>query len=160
MNTGNYVDSTIHSASQTLDSSKAIIFGGHHLLSSICLEVRNRRVDLNRANDGQRYIPETPCQISSAARGHNIWHQDPNHTPLNYGCWNVADTLILTQSSHNSKHNSNIGGILRRLPPGRDECNVFPGLICYISRQVGFLFSFTSTIRLTVWLILYYVIIT
>ena len=72
MNTENYVDSTIHSASQTLDSSKNYHFRGHHSPCSICLEERNRRVDLNIANNEQRYIPEIPCHISSEVRGYNI----------------------------------------------------------------------------------------
>ena len=72
MNTENNVDSTIHSASQTLDSSKNYHFRGHHSPCSICLEERNRRVDLNIANNEQRYIPEIPCHISSEVRGYNI----------------------------------------------------------------------------------------
>jgi hypothetical protein len=52
---------------------------------------------LNRANNEQRCIPEIPCQISySEVRGCNIWNQDSNHTSLNYGCNNIADTLNLT----------------------------------------------------------------
>jgi hypothetical protein len=35
------------------------------ILWSICLEVSNRRVDLNRANNDQRCIPDILCQISS-----------------------------------------------------------------------------------------------
>jgi hypothetical protein len=52
MNTENYyVD--------YLDSSiKNHYFRGHHSPCSICLVESNRRVDLNRANNGQRYIPE------------------------------------------------------------------------------------------------------
>ncbi len=45
-------------------------FSGYHSSYSICLEERNRRVDLNGANKEQRYIPENPCQISSAVRGY------------------------------------------------------------------------------------------
>ncbi len=61
MNTGNYADSTTSSASQTLDSSKIIIFGD--IIHCIrCLEERNRRVDLNRANNEQSKFPEIPRQ--------------------------------------------------------------------------------------------------
>jgi hypothetical protein len=32
----------------------------------------NRKVDVNRANNEQRYIPEIPCHISSEVRGYSI----------------------------------------------------------------------------------------
>jgi hypothetical protein len=44
----------------------------------------NRRVDLKKANNEQRYISEIPCQITTAVGGHNIWNHDPNPTSLNY----------------------------------------------------------------------------
>jgi hypothetical protein len=40
-------------------------FRGHLSPCSIFQEESNRRVDLNRANNEHRYIPEIPCQISS-----------------------------------------------------------------------------------------------
>jgi hypothetical protein len=41
---------------------------------------RNRRVDLNRAINESRYIPEIPCLISySEVRGYSILNQDLHH---------------------------------------------------------------------------------
>ncbi len=85
------------------------------------------RVDINRADNEQRYIPEIPCHISSEVRGYNILNQEPSHISLNSGCWSVADTLILTSVEFTQlQAHSTIGGI-ERLYLGRDEFNVFLG---------------------------------
>jgi hypothetical protein len=68
------MDSTIHSASQTLDSrnQKSSFSIGTSFIMFDCLEERNRRIVVERANNGQRYIPEISCQISSEVRGYHI----------------------------------------------------------------------------------------
>ncbi len=62
-----------------------------HLSRGLEVEESNRRVDLNRANNQPKCIPEIP-----EVRGYDIWNRDPNHTTLNYRCKNVADTVIIT----------------------------------------------------------------
>jgi hypothetical protein len=54
MNTENYVDFTIHSASRHWIQAKIIIFiRGHLSPCSICLEERNQTVYLSIANNGR-----------------------------------------------------------------------------------------------------------
>jgi hypothetical protein len=103
------LQSTIHNPQSTASARIKIIIFGYHSPCSACLEVRKRsNVDLNRASNKHKYIPEIPSHISHFFRSswiYNIWNQYAIiELRLLEWCWHPDSKLVFPATPSTFQH--------------------------------------------------------